>query len=244
MINIIIGCEESQAVASRFRDFGFNAYSCDLLACSGGHPEYHFQMDIFDVLKCGHLITQSGDAVFIDKWAMAVFFPDCTYLTVTANKWLKDQPERASGALVGAARRSAREDAISFFIRLYNCDIPLIAMENPVGCISSVFKKPTQIIQPYEYGFPETKKTCLWLQGLPALKPTNVVEPVFKIANGKKYSPTHYNPTDENGNRCVTRQDRAKIRSKTYAGIAEAMAQQWGDYLKQTVDIFNDDFNW
>jgi len=240
MINIIIGCEESQAVALRFRNLGFNAYSCDLLPCSGGNPEYHFQMDIFDVLKCGHLTTQSGNVVFIDKWAMGVFFPDCTYLTVTANKWLKDQPERDSGALVGAARRSAREDAINFFIKLYNCDIPLIAMENPVGCISSVFKKPTQIITPMEFGHTEPKKTCLWLRGgLPKLQATHEgIEPEYHITATGKRLPKWYAYADKSKGQS----ERAKIRSKTFSGIAEAMAQQWGNHLLN-LTVFDDDFN-
>jgi hypothetical protein len=144
-MKILVGCEESQAVTKAFRAMGFEAFSCDLLPCSGGRPDWHLQMDVFEAIK-------------LYKWDAAIFFPDCTYLTVTANKWLKDQPARESGALVGAARRQARQDAIDFFIRLYNCGIPRIAMENPVGCISSEFMKPSQIITPMQFGHPEPKK--------------------------------------------------------------------------------------
>lgn len=158
---ILVGCEESQAVTIEFRKLGFEAYSCDLLPCSGGHPEWHLQIDVFDAIKS-------------HKWDAAVFFPDCTYLTVTANKWLKDQPERKSGALVGVERRDAREKAIQFFKDLYNCEIPIVAMENPVGCISSVFKKPNQIITPMQFGHEEPKKTCIWIKGgLPLLQATH-----------------------------------------------------------------------
>lgn len=204
---ILIGCEESQAVCIEFRKLGFNAFSCDLKPCSGGHPEWHIHGNVFD-------------ALLFRKWDLAVFHPDCTYLAVTANKWLKEQPARKSGALVGSARGAAREEAIEFFMALANTDIDHIALENPIGCISTTWRKPDQIIQPYEYGYPETKKTCLWLKNLPKLTPTNIVQPEFIIYGGKKYSPTHAHNW---GN--------SELRSKTYIGIAQAMAQQWGNYL-------------
>lgn len=223
-LKILIGCEESQEVTKAFRELGHEAYSCDLQECSGGYPEWHLQGDIFE-------------AIDSRNWDLLIAHPPCTYLTVTANKWLKDQPERKSGALVGAARRQARQEAIDFFIRIYNCGIPAIAMENPIGCISSVFKKPTQIIQPYQFGHAERKATCLWLQNLPKLKHTNVVVPISYIAAGKRYSPTHYN-----SKRSLNRLDclppgkeRSKLRSKTYTGIAKAMAEQWGSFLMAAI---------
>lgn len=212
-LKILVGCEESQAVTIAFRELGHEAYSCDLLPCSGGHPERHLQMDVFEAIKIG-------------GWDMTIFFPDCTYLTVTANKWLKDQPPRKSGALVGAERRAARDSAIQFFIRLYESDIPKIAMENPVGCISSVYRKPDQIITPMEFGHPEPKKTCLWLKDLPLLKPTHFdIEPEYHITESGKRLPKWYAYADKSKGQ----RERAKIRSKTFPGIAAAIANQWGN---------------
>lgn len=212
-LKVLVGCEESQAVTIAFRELGHEAYSCDILPCSGGHPEWHLQMDVFEAIKIG-------------GWDVAIFFPDCTYLTVTANKWLKDQSPRKSGALVGAERRAARENAIQFFIRLYESDIPKIAMENPVGCISSVYRKPDQIVTPMDFGHPEPKKTCLWLKGLPLLKPTHFdVEPEYHITESGKRLPKWYAYADKSKGQ----RERAKIRSKTFPGIAKAMADQWSN---------------
>jgi len=202
MSNILIGCEESQEVTKAFRELGHNAFSCDLQQCSGGHPEWHLQMDVFNAIK-------------LKKWDMGIFFPTCTYLCISANKWYKDQPKRKSGTLVGAERRAARVDAIRFFMSLYNCEIPLVAIENPIGVISSEFRKPDQVLQPWMFGHGETKATCLWLRGLPKLIPTDIVDGreqmIFRLSDTK---------------------DRAKIRSKTYPGIAKAMAEQWRKLLQ------------
>jgi len=194
---ILVGCEESQAVTIELRKQGHHAFSCDLQECSGGHPEWHLQMDVFEAIK-------------MRKWDAGIFFPDCTYLTVSANKWYKDQPPRKSGTLVGAERREAREKAIAFFMDLYNCDIPLVSIENPIGVMSSRFRKPDQVLQPWMFGHGETKATCLWLKGLPKLTPTDVVD--------GRYQRMHLLPKTK---------DRAKLRSKTYKGIAQAMSTQW-----------------
>lgn len=196
-LRILVGCEESQAVTIELRKLGHEAYSCDLKPCSGGRTEWHIQGDVFETIKS-------------KQWDAGIFFPDCTYLTVSANKWYKDQPERKSGTLVGQARRDAREKAIEFFINLYNCGIPKIAIENPIGVMSSRFRKPDQVLQPWMFGHGETKATCLWLKNLPLLKPTNIV-------NGREQK-LHLLPPSKN---------RAELRSKTYKGIAEAMANQW-----------------
>lgn len=196
-MKILIGCEESQAVTIEMRKKGHQAYSCDYIPCSGGYPEWHLQMD---VLK----------AIELKKWDMGIFFPTCTYLTVSANKWYKDQPKRESGVLDGAERRAAREKAIEFFMSLYNCGIPKIAIENPIGVMSTRFRKPDQVLQPWMFGHGETKGTCLWLKNLPKLKPT-------KIVNGREQR-IHLLPPSK---------DRAKLRSKTFKGIAFAMANQW-----------------
>jgi hypothetical protein len=197
MLNVLVGCEESQEVTKAFRALGHEAYSCDLQDCSGGHPKWHIKCDVFEAIR-------SKD------WDMGIFFPTCTYLTVSANKWYKDQPERASGALVGEARREARENAIDFFMALYNCNIPKIAIENPIGIMSSRFRKPDQVLQPWMFGHGETKATCLWLRGLVRLTPTEIVE-------GR----------EQRLHRLPKTPDRAMIRSKTYPGIAKAMAAQW-----------------
>jgi len=194
MMRVLLACEESQAVCKEFRALGHEAYSCDILPCSGVHPEWHIQGDVLEQLDKG--------------WDMMIAFPPCTYLTISANKWYKDQPKRKSGVLVGAERREAREDAIKFFLTLYNTDIPI---ENPIGVMSTRFRKPDQVIQPWMFGHGETKATCLWLRGLPVLHPTNIVEGreqrIHKLSNTK---------------------DRPMLRSKTYPGIAKAMATQWG----------------
>ena len=196
-MKILLGCEESQAVCIEFRKLGHEAFSCDLQECSGGHPEWHLQMDVFEAIK-------------LKEWDMGVFFPTCTYLTVSSNRWYKDQPARKSGTLVGAERRAARDDSIDFFMRIYNSEIPKVAIENPIGCMSSRFRKPDQVLQPWMFGHGETKATCLWLRGLQKLIPTDVVE-------GREQRIFLFPKNAE----------RAKLRSKTYPGIARAMAEQW-----------------
>jgi hypothetical protein len=206
-LKVLVGCEESQAVCIAFRELGHEAYSCDLLPCSGSHPEWHLQMDVFKAICCGELITEAFTKINIDHWDRLIGFPDCTYLTVSANKWYKDQIPRKSGALVGAARRAA----IKFFMDLYNCGIEKVALENPIGIMSTEFRKPDQVLQPWMFGHGETKATCLWLKGLPKLTPTDIVS--------GRVQRLHYLPKTK---------DRAMLRSKTFAGIAKAMAGTWG----------------
>lgn len=194
---ILVACEESQAVTIELRKLGFEAFSCDLEPCSGGYPIWHLQMDVFEALK-------------LRTWDMLIAFPPCTYLTVSANKWYKDQPQPKSGVLVGEARRQAREEAAKFFMDLYNADVKHIAIENPIGIMSTRFRKPNQIIQPWQFGHGETKATCLWLKNLPVLTPT-------KIVDGREGKIWKMPPSKE----------RTKLRSKTYSGIAKAMAEQW-----------------
>jgi hypothetical protein len=200
-MNVLIGCEESQEVCKAFRLLGHNAYSNDLIDSSGDYPDYHLKMDVFEAIK-------------YMKWDLAIFHPPCTYLTVSANKWYKDQPPRKSGTLVGAERRAARVESVEFFMKLYNCDIPHVAIENPIGVMSSEFRKPNQVLQPWMFGHGETKATCLWLRDLPNLIPSNIVA-------GREQKMFTLSPT----------KDRAKLRSKTYSGIAEQMALQWTRFL-------------
>lgn len=194
-MKVLIACEYSGRVRDAFTKLGHDAMSCDILETES--PGNHYKGDVRDVLG--------------DGWDMMVAHPPCTYLTVSANKWYKDQPERKSGVLVGQARRDAREDAIFFFMLLMTCNINKIAIENPIGVLSSKYRKPDQVIQPWQFGHGETKATCLWLKNLPKLESTNVVD-------GREQR-LHLLPPSI---------DRAKIRSKTYQGIADAMAMQWG----------------
>lgn len=153
---------------------------------------------------------------------LIIAHPPCTYLTVTGNRWF-DVKKYGQKAI---ERQKLRQEAIDFFMQIANAKCDKIAIENPVGAISSAWRKPDQIIQPYEYGHPMTKKTCLWLKNLPLLKPTNIVEPEFVIcADGKRYSKVHVQTFS-----IKDPQERAKIRSKTFWGIADAMASQWGNY--------------
>ncbi len=197
-MKILVGCEESQEVTKAFRAKGHEAYSCDLLPCSGGHPEWHIQHDVFK-------------AISDYDWDMGIFFPTCTYLTISANKWYKEQPQPKSGVLVGKEREFERFKAIQFFMRLYNCKILSVAIENPIGVMSSHFRKPDQVLQPWMFGHGETKATCLWLKDLPKLIPTSIVE-------GR----------EQRLHRLPPSKDRAMLRSKTFPGIARAMAEQWG----------------
>lgn len=208
-MRVLVACEESQRVCISFRNRGHEAYSCDLLPCSGGHPEWHIQGD------CLKEIAGGG-------YDLIIAHPPCTYLTVTGNRWF-DVKKYGQKAI---ERQKLRQGAIDFFMQIANAKCDKIAIENPVGAISSAWRKPDQIIQPYEYGHPMTKKTCLWLKNLPLLKPTNIVEPEFVIcADGKRYSKVHVQTFS-----IKDPQERAKIRSKTFWGIADAMASQWGNY--------------
>lgn len=211
-MKVLLGCEESQAVCTAYREAGHEAYSCDLKPCSGGHPEWHFQMDVFEAIK-------------LKDWDRGIFFPDCTYLTCSAEWAYTDGPYHQkvkAGTLVGEARRVAREAAIKFFLALYNCKIPELGLENPIGVMSSQFRKPDQIIQPYQFGDDASKSTCLWLRNLPLLVGTRYIEP--RIVNGK---PRWANQTDSGQNKLSPSDNRAELRSKTYPGIAQAMADQW-----------------
>jgi hypothetical protein len=217
MKKILIACEESQAVCKEFRALGYEAYSCDILPESGGHPEWHIQDDVFNVINQG--------------WDMMIAFPPCTYLSVSGAQWYyhpedKDLPiEQRRPHPKYPNRKQDRQDAKEFFIKLYNSNIKHIAIENPVGIMNTQFIKPTQIIQPWMFGDEATKTTCLWLKNLPKLQPTNVVgkgeRTVF--ASGKSH-PKWY---AEALAKAKTPEERRNLRSKTFPGIAKAMSEQW-----------------
>ena len=200
---ILIACEESGAVTDAFIELGFtNVWSCDLMPCSGKNPNYHLQPDVVPLLK--------------ENWDMMIAFPPCTYLTVTANRSFLSNPERWK----------KRFEAVMFVWELYNAPINKIAIENPKGVLSTHIRKPDQYIQPYEYGHPLSKLTGLWLKNLQPLQPTNIVAPEWiypKSGSGKRMSKLHANnPSTNNKN-------NSKLRSKTFPGIAKAMAEQWGN---------------
>lgn len=204
-MRILLACEESQEVTKELRKLGHEAFSCDLLESSGGHPEWHLQQDVTEILK--------------EKWDMIIAFPPCTYLTVTGNRWFNI--ERYGDKAI--KRHADREEAIDFFMLFANADCDKIVIENPVGVMSSHWRKPDQIVNPYQFGDAFEKKTCLWIKGLPNLKPTDVVSPPKRteFASGKSM-PTWYADAWK-----LPKADRAKLRSKTFPGIAKALANQF-----------------
>lgn len=230
-MRILVACEESQAVTIAFRERGHEVYSCDIRECSGGYPEWHIQGDVLnflnpDVLFPGELpgiqfFTMDNEYhYFLGKWDMIIAHPPCTYLTITGNRWFNVERygERAR------QRYKDREDAARFFMEFVNADCERIAIENPVGVMSSIYKKPSQIIHPYMFGDPFEKRTCLWLKGLPKLEPTNIVGvPSRKKFESGKSMPAWYAELWK-----LPREERCKLRSKTFQGIALAMAEQWG----------------
>lgn len=219
-MRVLIACEESQAVCKAFRSLGHEAYSCDTQECSGGHPEWHIQGDAIE-------------AAYGQDWDMMIAHPPCTYLAVSGARWMyhpedKDLPfEDRRPHPKHPHRKRQQAKAMEFVLKLSSAPIPRIAIENPVSVISSKWRKPDQIIQPWQFGHEATKSTCLWLQGLPLLQPTDIVSKgervVFK--SGKSH-PAWY---AEAFNKARTREDRSKMRSKTFEGIANAMAKQWGN---------------
>lgn len=198
-MKILVACEESQAVTIELRKLGHEAYSCDIIECSGGHPEWHLQQDVTPLL---------GQA-----WDMIVAFPPCTDLAVSGARWFEEK------------RKDGRQQAsIDFFMQFANADCPMIAIENPIGIMSNIWRKPDQIIQPWQFGHGETKATCLWLKGLPMLIPTNIVD-------GREQRIWRMPPNA----------DRARLRSKTFPGIAKAMAMQWAGPIEEANHVTGND---
>jgi hypothetical protein len=206
-MKIIIACEESQTITKEFRLLGHEAYSCDILPCSGGHPEWHLQGDIFEFIGGGY--------------DMMIAHPPCTFLSVSGARHMYNKD-----GSINQDRARNQLEALNFVQKLMDADIPKIAIENPVSVISSKIRKPDQIIQPWMFGDEATKTTCLWLKNLPLLRPTNIVgkgeRTVFK--SGKSH-PKWYADALANSK---TAEDRRKLRSKTFIGIAKAIAEQWG----------------
>lgn len=221
-MKVLVACEESQAVCKEFRKLGHEAYSCDIQECSGGHPEWHIMQDVLPLLdgNC-EFRTIDGETHRVDgKWDMIIAHPPCTYLTVTGNRWFN--VERYGEKAI--QRHKDREAAAEFFMAFANANCDKIAIENPIGAMSTIWRKPDQIVHPYMFGDPERKATCFWLKGLKPLAPTDVVEPrVVKYKNGKgSDSPWHMETMK------LPPAERSKARSVTFPGVARAMAEQWG----------------
>jgi hypothetical protein len=189
-MRVLVACEESQSVTKAFRELGHEAYSCDIQDCSGGHPEWHIKDNVLKYL-------------FPEDWHLVIAFPPCTDLAVSGARWFKEKKGNGS-----------QQRSIDFFMKFANYR-GAIAIENPIGIMSTIYRKPDQIIQPWQFGHGETKATCLWLNGLPLLKPTNIVE-------GREQRIWKLPPSA----------DRAKLRSKTFEGIAKAMAEQWSSRIQ------------
>lgn len=204
-MRILVACEESQEATIRMRAKGHEAYSCDILPCSGEKPEWHIHGDVIPLLD--------------QKWDMIIAFPPCTYLTVTGNRWFNI--ERYGDKAI--KRHKDRKEAIRFFMRFANADCEKIAIENPVGIMSTHWRKPDQVVQPWMFGDAAEKKTCLWLKGLPLLRITNKVTPPERVKyKSGKTMPAWYAEAWK-----LPKNERAKLRSKTFPGIAQAMADQW-----------------
>lgn len=209
MLKILIACEESQTVCKAFRELGNEAYSCDIQECSGGHPEWHIQGDVLPLLN--------------EKWDLIIAHPPCTYLTTTGNRWFNIEKYGDKAR----ERIKLRKEAINFFMEFANAKCEHIAIENPVGVMSTTWRKPDQIIQPWWFGDPFEKRTCLWLKNLPLLKKDNEVTPEerVKFASGKTM-PKWYTDVAK-----LPAKERAKVRSKTFPEFAKAMAEQWSKFL-------------
>lgn len=194
---VLVACEESQAVTIALRLAGVEAYSCDILPCSGGHPEWHIQGDVLPLLQ--------------EEWAAIIAFPPCTHLAVSGAAWFAQK--RADGR---------QQEGIDFFMQIANAPCERIAIENPVGIMSRLWRKPDQIVQPWMFGHMESKATCLWLKGLPPLIPTSHNYHAMMQLPERERMRLHYLPPSP---------ERAALRSKTYDGIARAMAHQWRNFL-------------
>lgn len=219
-MNVLIACEESQRVCISFREKGHNAYSCDIIPCSGGYPEWHIMQDVTSLLNgnCSFKTMDDKTHEIIGSWDIIIAHPPCTDLAVSGARHFAEK-----------IKDGRQQKSIDFFMLFTKTNCKKVCIENPVSIMSSKYRKPDQYIQPYQFGHPISKKTCLWLTGLPKLKPTNIVDPNvtdeygFSIGGALRYA------TDENGKILSWNDPRTAIaRSKTFWGIARAMAEQWG----------------
>ena len=208
-MKVLVACEESQEVCKAFRALGHEAYSCDIQEPSGGHPEWHILGDALKAINGGIITTMDGVKHDVGKWDLLIAHPPCTHLSVSGARWFAE----------GKNPLSLRYEAAAFFMRFVEGDVPKIAVENPVSVMSTLYRKADQVIHPWQFGHPEEKSTCLWLKGLPMLEETENVKKEF-LEKPK---------CERERLLCLSPgKDRAKIRSKTFPGIAKAMAEQWG----------------
>lgn len=219
-MNVLIACEESQRVTIEFRKLGHRAFSCDIINCSGGHPEWHIKQDVIPILNGNCKFTTMDGAIHIidGKWDMIIAFPPCTYLTSAANQC---HSLKIKTLLEISSRTLKRIKSEEFFMSFINADCERIAVENPVGVMNTVYRKPDQIIHPYYFGDNVMKRTCLWLKNINPLE--------YEI--GTKPNPIYYRKDGKAVHfveGCKSSKNRAKIRAKTFPGIAKAMAEQWG----------------
>ena len=205
-LKVLVACEESQTVCKAFRELGHEAYSCDIQDCSGGHPEWHLKQDVLPLLH--------------EHWDLIIAHPPCTYMSKAGARWMYPTAGNLS-----EERYKLSQEAKDFFMEFYNCDCEHVAIENPVPLKVVGLPKPTQSIQPYEFGEPYSKKTLLWLKGLPLLKPTQILtqHTPWMPSNTGGFS------RGQGGSRGIAHDP--KTASKTFQGIADAMAKQWGDFL-------------
>lgn len=209
-MRILVACEESQAITKELRQLGHEAYSCDILPCSGGHPEWHIQGDVLEQLDKG--------------WDMMIAHPPCTYLAVSGARWMYNKD-----GSVNEERHKNQQEALDFVQKLMDAPIEKIAVENPISVISSRIRKPDQIIQPWMFGDEASKNTCLWLKNLPNLIPTNIVGKgefvEWEDKNGKKKRQAKWYL--DALNKAKTAEERRSLRSKTFPGMAKAIAKQF-----------------
>lgn len=236
ILNVLVACEESQRVCSEFRRLGHNAYSCDLLNCSGGHPEWHFKQDVLEVIKDRGGVLETGEKKYIEgDWDLMIAHPPCTYLAVSGARWYyhpddKDLPiEQRRPHPRFPNRVQDREEGAAFFMALINAPIEHIAVENPVGIMNTRYRKPDQVVQPYFFGDEASKSTCLWLKNLSLLKPTKIVGKgeMVELSSGKRL-PKWYSDALV---KAKTPEERRNLRSKTFPGFAKAIAEQWSKEL-------------
>lgn len=226
-LKVLVACEESQRVCMAFRELGHEAYSCDIQEPSGGHPEWHVCGDVLPILEGGTFATMDGVTHEVGKWDLIVGHPECRFLSNAGACRL--YPKKGQ---IDTERYAKGIEAKEFFMKIWEAECEHIAVENPIP--SKIYNMPpyTQTIQPYEFGEPWSKKTCLWLKNLPKLKPTKVME---------EYKPWVSCGTSANkGNPDKSGMSRsggaAKVRARTFQGIAKAIASQWGDYLLSLED--------
>ena len=225
-MNVLIACEESQRVCMAFRRKGHNAFSCDIIQCSGGHPEWHIMQDVLPLLNGDCEFTTCDGALhnILGKWDLIIAHPPCTYVTKSGNAYFSIKKYGDKARL----RYEQREKAVEFFMKFVDANCDRIAIENPIGYMSTYYRKPDQIIQPWQFGHPFTKATCLWLKGLPNLKADVDIKP--NDCKSYAWETMH----DETGKTIQWGSELSKrLRSKTFEGIAIAMAEQWGKEYRE-----------